>query len=963
MADILANLNLGLARWATLGEAERERLSAQVRFAEFLCGRHPAQARRWQRLIGQAVDGVTQAAAGSPEGLTAAVRQAEKALAPLAATAKSYTLYCVGHAHIDMNWMWSWPETVAVTNDTFTTVLRLLEEYPGFTFSQSQASVYRIIEEHNPEMLRRIAERVREGRWEVTASHWVECEKNLVSGEALTRHLLYTRRYMQELFGLAPEDVPIDWAPDTFGHAWTVPGYLARGGIRFVYMHRPGTHTPPQPRPQAFWWQGVDGSRVLVLNDMKRGYNGTIGPAVVPTCLQDVCSETGLTFAAYVYGVGDHGGGPTRRDLERLREMDTWPIFPRFKGAAAREVFERLEKEGGKLPVINDELNSEFTGCYTTQTLIKKANRYAEKRLVDAEAAAALADRLTGCGYRAHDLVGAWRDTLFSHFHDIIPGSGVHDTRTYTHGLYQKTMATTGSIEVNALRALANQVDTSGALPVVPAGLPALRAPRAAGGGVGFGSANGAVTQYGMAESGGDRPVLLFNPLARERREVVEAVVWEHAWGWQNLDPAQLPFAVQGPDGVTLPAQVIEPGNYWGHRFVRLAFPAIVPAAGYAVYMVKEEACAPVAAAAVRLLGHRHPCSYAFVERSPEGIENELVRLDLDPQTGGICRLTDKQNGLDLITPDRPAALLEYGIERAHGMTAWTIEHTGGWQPLKVIQIARRLNGPYKATMDVRLRVNASDLTLTYELRAGDPTLYLHIRGVWCERGTPEVGIPVLRFSVPLNLPQPEMHYEIPFGAIQRDERGGMEVPALRWAAITTAEGGCLLLNDSKHGHSCADGRLNLTLIRSSYDPDILPEIGQHEIHLGLRPVGRYDATAAIEAARAFNHELRVVNTDAHPGRLPLSAGLVTCRGTGVVLDSIKRAEDGDGLIVRLHETAGTAATATIQCSELLGTLKSVCGTDLMERELPKSTCKARSNRFTARLPACGILSLRLRFG
>ena len=167
---------------------------------------------------------------------------AESLLAPLGAAAKSYTIYCAGHAHIDMNWMWSWPETVGVTIDSFTTVLRLMEEFPQFIFGQSQASVYRIVEEHRPDMLERIAARVREGRWEVTASHWVEGDKNIASGESLCRHLLYTRRYMQELFGLTPEDVQIDWSPDTFGHAHTVPSYLARGGVRYYYHHRPGVH-------------------------------------------------------------------------------------------------------------------------------------------------------------------------------------------------------------------------------------------------------------------------------------------------------------------------------------------------------------------------------------------------------------------------------------------------------------------------------------------------------------------------------------------------------------------------------------------------------------------------------------------------------------------------------------------------------------------------------------------------
>jgi len=317
-----------------------EKFLAESGFAENLCELHADSAAEWHPLIKKANALVEKAVdGGSPDGLAAAVAEAESVLAPLGETAKSYTVHCVGHAHIDMNWMWSWPETVAVTNDTFTTVMRLMDEYPGFCFSQSQASVYAIVEQYNPDLLARMAERVKEGRWEVTASHWVEGDKNLAGGESLCRHLLYTRRYMQHLFGLKPEDVNIDWSPDTFGHAVTVPTYLVRGGIKYLYLHRPGVHGPK--RPGAFWWQAPDGSRVLVRNDMALGYNGAITPDLARLLVGFTC-ETGSRDFMFVYGVGDHGGGPTRRDLRRAIEMDTWPIFPNIRFSTARAFYETL---------------------------------------------------------------------------------------------------------------------------------------------------------------------------------------------------------------------------------------------------------------------------------------------------------------------------------------------------------------------------------------------------------------------------------------------------------------------------------------------------------------------------------------------------------------------------------------------------------------------------------------------
>ncbi len=202
-------------------------------------------------------------------GLIAAVQAAEAALEPIGVAAKGYAIHCVGHGHIDMNWMWSWPETVATTHDTFASVLSLMRQYTDVTYSQSQASVYALMERYHPALFAEIQERVREGRWEISAAHWVEGDKNLASGESLARHLLYTRRYFTEKFGLSAEDLPVDWEPDTFGHANTIPDILALGGVKFYYSCRTGggfDHDVigPDPRPKLFWWEGPAGGRVLV---------------------------------------------------------------------------------------------------------------------------------------------------------------------------------------------------------------------------------------------------------------------------------------------------------------------------------------------------------------------------------------------------------------------------------------------------------------------------------------------------------------------------------------------------------------------------------------------------------------------------------------------------------------------------------------------------------------------------
>ena len=173
-----------------------------------------------------------------------------------------------------MNWMWSWPETVAVTNDTFQTMLALMDEFPGFIFSQSQASTYHLIEKYHPAMFEAIRQRVREGRWEVTASQWVEGDKNMASGESISRHLLYTRAYFQEKFGLAPEDVQRGLRA---GHLWTsgqrCPPSWRAAGVKYYY------HCRGSDGPHLYWWVGPDGSRILAFNDVV-WYMATIGPKI-----------------------------------------------------------------------------------------------------------------------------------------------------------------------------------------------------------------------------------------------------------------------------------------------------------------------------------------------------------------------------------------------------------------------------------------------------------------------------------------------------------------------------------------------------------------------------------------------------------------------------------------------------------------------------------------------------------
>ncbi|NLG48543.1 MAG: hypothetical protein GX552_00360 [Chloroflexi bacterium] len=852
-----------------------------------------------------------------------------------------------------------------VTVDTFRTMLDLLEEFPEFHFSQSQASVYAIVEKYAPELLPRIAQYVKEGRWEVTASHWVECEKNLASGESLCRHILYTRAMMARLFGLKPEDVAIDWAPDTFGHPATVPTYLRQSSVRYLYLHRPGVEQ--QPVPEAFWWEAEDGSRVLVRNDQKRGYNCSILPNEILSAMEAMYQSVGLDFAMLVYGVGDHGGGPTRRDLLAAREMSTWPIFPTLAFTPAQVFYQKLEQAGGGLPVLRGELNAEFAGCYTTQSLIKRSNRIAEARLIDAEFAA-LADRLaTGAAYPASTLEEDWVRTLFSHFHDILPGSGVRDTRTYAHGLFQETVASTSMITTRALRSVAAQVDTATPCKGIdePPAVPALFIASGQGAGAGIRAEEGRLSLADRHGASPVRPFVIFNPTEAERREVVRLTIWDREPAGTPVPFHSKVFEARDAAGQTVIAQQVDKGAEWGHLNQTIAVPVTVPALGYTTVALSESLAPSAAPQGAWLTRRKHHCGYSLVDRNVIGLENDLISVALDKNTGRIISFFDKTANEERIDAAEGGIGFEYSVERPHPMSAWIIDNAGVPEQPMLKRVQEVADGPLVAELCVEYAVHASTITARYELHAGEAALRISLMIDWFERGDSTVGVPNLRLAIPTALQNAIARYEIPLGALDRQTAPDQEVPALRWAKLSGKVGekdaAVVLLNDCKHGHAVDGATLRLNLVRSAYEPDYLPDVDRHLVRLALLSPEASVSDATLSAlAAAHEQPLLAIGTTVHEGQLPPTQSILILDGENVAVSGIKWAESGDGLVVRLVNTTATPAVARIACAPVLGTVQSAQPLDLMERPTGEAS-SSQDGTVSVTVPAHGLGSWLLR--
>jgi alpha-mannosidase len=950
--------------------ATLERLTAQLKFADQLCAAYPNQAGEWQARILEAGRVAQEGLKGKAVGLNDLVAQGEAILAPIGQVAKTYTLLCVSHAHIDMNWMWSWPETVAVTHDTFQTMLALMDEFPEFIFTQSQASVYDLVERYNPAMYEAIRQRVREGRWEVTASQWVEGDKNMSSGESISRHLLYTRAYFSDRFGLSPEDVEVDFEPDTFGHPATLPTILARGGVKYYY-HCRGSHGP-----HVYWWIGPDGSRLLALNDVV-WYMCAIEPDIADP-LVEFSQATGLKFKTVLYGVGDHGGGPTRRDLRRIAELNRWPVYPNVKCSTLHDFFRLAEKEARGLPEVEGERNFVFTGCYTSQARQKWANRHGENLLYAAEAAATIGEQVAGVPYPRHNLEEAWKHLLFDQFHDILPGSGTRDTRHYAMGRAQESQAAASMARSNALRALGVRVDSASlrqgfAVDPERSFKDAQESGRSLGAGVGFATGTGGESAFSATQTS-DRAFLVFNPLSYARSEVVEAKLWDTV-----LDEGQLVVTAEGVQ--PRPVQVLDRGRYWGHEYITIAFPVEVPALGYRVVCISDRRAEMGLAADegsdpwAGMLG-----SWRVIQPPDHTLENEFLRVRLDPASGGMASLVDKRTGREWVPgggEDAPGGLsgvLQYNVEANEGMSAWVIGQFLTREDLldggRLVQVH---DGPYVQCYRWTRTVGNSKLELDITLRQGSPRVEYRLRVDWREMGHAERGIPHLRVRFPLSVDRPEARYEIPYGSIRRDLFDGQEVPAQRWADVRATgflgrDGpGVTLVNSSKYGHSLEGDTLGLTLLRASIEPDPLPDLGEHIIEYALVPHdAEWTVGDGMRAGEEMNVPLVVASCGFHDGDLPSVLSFVAVEPKNVRLVALKQGQDSvggtrGGVVLRLIEVEGKESEARVAlASELVPEGATAVEVDTLERPVEGGSARLEGGTLSVWLPAYGISTVQV---
>ena len=856
---------------------------------------------------------------------------AEEMLVELEAVAKEWQLILAAHAHIDMNWMWGWQETVAAALSTFRTMINIMDEYPDFCFSQSQAACYKIVEDYDPELMAKIKEKIAEGRWEISATAWVETDKNMPCAESLLRHIKYTRDYMEEHWGIDPKSLELDFSPDTFGHNANVPEINSFGNVKYYYHCRglDGNNA-------LYRWKAPSGKEVLVYREQE-WYNAAITPHIAMGLTDIAKRNGGLQLGLVVYGVGNHGGGPTRRDVERAIEMMEWRIFPKIKFGTIIEYFKIAEQFKDKLPIVDHELNYFSPGCYTTQSRIKMGNRNGERALLEADTYASFVKAYFNKPYMSSHLKKAWQNVLFTHFHDILTGSCVQETREHAMGLYADTMATAQTQVTNALRVIAENIDTSSV--VVDENI---CESQSEGAGVGYGLDNYTGIPSPERGNGLVRIFHIFNSLSYNRKETIEITVWD----WVG-DMRYIQF--KDSEGNNIDYALVDNSfqQYWDHKYFRVVVDVEVASMGYTSIVMSEKERDEYKHYLNSEIRADHPY-INFV------LENEFIRGEFDFKDGTLLSLIDKSNNEEMLQEVQKPQLQLINTESATS-SAWQIgRHTSIENIAKSTRVHSLPENGLKNGFVVEKTVLNSTIKQTVTLGKNDKAICYNFEIDWKEIGTKE-NIPVLSFNCPHKYKTEDYLYSIPAG-VQKRKAMNMDVPSVQYAAAVNEDGnGVVLMADTKYGYRANDNQLSVTLINTATNPDPYPERGIHhvKVYLGVcnsSPVELYNLSEVV------NNPLRYVAGNRHSGVLPMTDSFMKFDSETVVLSTVTTADDGE-MIIRYYETEGIASKSEITFNK---EIKSAVYVDLMENVL--SDAKFSGNILNAECIASSIGAVKVKF-
>lgn len=825
--------------------------------------------------------------ASVPPALAALQTGLEKSGQPLDAI-----IHATGHAHIDVAWLWTLGQTRQKAARTFTNVLQLMEQFPDYHFTQSQPQLYQYIKQDYPALFDAIRQRIAEKRWEPIGGMWVEADCNLSGPESLARQFLLGRTYFREHFGPDAES-PILWLPDVFGYAWALPQLIQQAGLKYFMTIKIGWSQYNRLPYDTFLWQGLDGTQILThfstVKEFGSPYASTYNSMANPSeslgtwhTFQQKELHKNLLMA---YGYGDGGGGPTREMLENIEVMGDFPGLPQVKQSSAKAFFESLEPALSfrRMPTWNGELYLEYhRGTYTTQARNKRANRKAEFLLHDTEFLAAYASLISNqptnqltnqpiaYAYPHTALTAAWQTLCLNQFHDIIPGSSIGEVYVESQAQYADLTRNVTALRDTALQTIADAMQADIIL-VNPTSFP--------------------------------QPGLVFIPDTASRfARVTEVRKGERAGNVSSLGTLESRPGSLAP--APLPEQ-LTPSGKW------------IDAGELPPYSITPLTRHP-AAAQITNNNQQITNSNSFI------LENDHLLAEFNSM-GDLIRLFDKTANREVLVQDAIANQFQAFEDRPKNWDAWDIDifyddKTYLAEPATSIQWLE--TGPLRQTLEIKRRILNSEYIQRITLTHNSPRLDFDTWINWTERHI------MLKVAFPIDILAPQATYEIQWGNVQRPTHRNtswdwarFETCAQKWVDLSEGDYGVSLLNDCKYGHDIHKNIIRLTLLRSPTSPDPTADFGEHRFNYSLYPhTGSWDHRTIAAAynlndpiivyTRASNQQSQISNLQSP--NYSITQSLIQTSSPNVILETLKRAEDNNGLILRLYESQRKRGPVTL---------------------------------------------------
>ncbi len=647
-----------------------------------------------------------------------------------------------------------------------------------------------------------------------------------------------------------------------------LPQILAKRGSTATSSCAPRQHEKDLPA-RLFWWESNDGSRVLAF---RIAYAYTAGGTTEDLELHirrdaDALDADPIPFPESMcfYGVGNHGGGPTKQNLDTSPSSTRTRPSRAFSTVPLARFFDRVFAANLTLPTVHDDLQHHASGCYAVHSGIKRWNRQTENLLLAAEKWSAVAQRVTGHPYPLAELARAWKQVLFNQFHDILAGTSLEAAYDDARDTYGEALAIARRRLHHALQSLSWQI-------AIPA-------------------------EDGMT------PIVVFNP---------------HAWPVKigvELEFGRLrePYSLLDDQDRVIPLQLVQSLAAVSGGRNRLCFVADLPALGHRVYRVVPRS-------------EPAPDPALPLDASDTSLENDWLRLEIDPATGHVTSLFDRHQGIELVRPGsaiaKPVAIRDPSDTWSHNVLRFdTI--AGAFTATNVVLVE---NGPVRAVLRVKSAYQSSTLVQDFILYADASQIDVRVTVDWREHFT------MLKLLFPLNLEQTEATYEIPYGVIRRPENGEEE-PYQGWLDLTGVTPqdpafryGLSILNDGKYSAHVENGEIGFTVLRSPIyahhdpyvpDPDhrdysFVDQGIQHFTYVLLPHPGDWTDADTVRRTTELNQPPIPMIETYHDGPLAQSSSHLAVEPDAIVLSALKRAEDDDALIVRCYETSGRPTRATL---------------------------------------------------